>query len=83
MTDLEAKIAATEGERSTYLIQVNYQLGIFDGKLAALRELLPPPPAPASPEPATEKVKRGKDRPAIAEAMPVGEPHTNGVEASA
>lgn len=84
MTDLEAKIQEVEQQRDAYVVEVNRQLSFFAGKLAALHELLPPP-APVSPEPApaSEKVKRGKDRTAIAEPMPIEEPHANGVEASA
>lgn len=50
---LRAAIAATEAERAAYLEQANRQLAYFNGKIDALRSLLPAPvePSPDAPTP--------------------------------
>jgi hypothetical protein len=50
---LQAAIAAVVAERDAYIVQVNQQLAYFNGKIDALRSLLPAPaaPAPAPDEP--------------------------------
>jgi len=40
---LQAAIAAAEAERAAYLAQANQQLAYFNGKIDALRSLLPAP----------------------------------------
>lgn len=90
---IQARIAALTQERDTlvttsnelvaaFTANANRQISFLEGKIAALQELITPPPEPA-PEPpiqAHEKVKRGKDRTPLAEPLPVEELHTNGVE---
>lgn len=46
---LQTAIAAAEAERAAYLEQANRQLAYFNGKIDALRSLLPAPVAPNEP----------------------------------